>query len=793
MFKDENRHYSLRKLSVGLASVLIGISFASTTGSSVKADTVNGSNNGTQTVVEGNNAAIKTDAESAPEGQSQTPEAIRKDSGAITQDIKQDAVNTKAKQQSVAIQGSDAIGDKALKANNSSVVQEDSSAKGDSLADKNNALKIKAETAKKAVAAAFHPDSSETTLNLKSAKFIDPKTLNENKAETIVKADPAHGIDPIKFASNGGFDPKIWGTMDISKWQLDDNGNIIGYTGDKNNIIIPNSADFAKAGKHYKQISIASYEMQDLNNLKNATPNTLAISLTDNQKVKASDDDWRRVFELTPLVQADLEGLDTSNITLMGGSIGGMFGRPFLHISDNLTYLNLSNWNTSNVTDMANMFLGCTKLTNLILSNWDTSKVTDMHSMFEYDSSLTNLDVSNWDTSEVTDMREMFKNNSSLTNLDVSNWDTSKVTDMSDMFFYDTNLALTVNNGKFADYLVNTNDHLIGIIGGIKSVTTDNAKLIKLLTNDVGQSSSATRTIIFTFPTGYNPDLVKYHLTKVGNSYQIKQSADYNGSYVKATINMNADVGIDRHHVDKTQPFEIGNWQPNYDKLVLAHKNADGTVRFDEVHLPKIPDYKAVVKTVIDPINPTNALFAVSFVALPKPVTPAPNDVKPARTVSPTAPAATEVTELIKTEPKATISATPKAIDLSNDAVATTPKTIDLSDDTVATTPKEATWQVANEPEQDTYRVSNGKYTIELPHISNAQLHVIANDSTKDSILCTYMGQNSKYVFSIKFANGHYLLTTYKIKSGKLVKLIDYNFIKSSKMIDVISDWLKLK
>ena len=42
MFKDENRHYSLRKLSVSLASVLIGISFASATGNSVKADTVNG-------------------------------------------------------------------------------------------------------------------------------------------------------------------------------------------------------------------------------------------------------------------------------------------------------------------------------------------------------------------------------------------------------------------------------------------------------------------------------------------------------------------------------------------------------------------------------------------------------------------------------------------------------------------------------------------------------------------------------------------------------------------------------
>lgn len=123
--------------------------------------------------------------------------------------------------------------------------------------------------------------------------------------------------------------------------------------------------------------------------------------------------------------------------------------------------------------------------------------------------------------------------------------------------------------------------------------------------------------------------------------------------------------------------------------------------------------------------------------------------------------------------------------------VATTPKTINLSNDVIAIAPKETTWQVANNLEHDTYYVSNGKYTVELPHISNAQLHVIANDSTKDSVLFTYKGQNTKYVFNIKFANGHYLLATYEIKSDKLVKLIDYNFIKSSKMIDVIVDWLK--
>ena len=38
--QDKNRHYSLRKLSVGLASVLIGISFVSAKGQVVKADNV---------------------------------------------------------------------------------------------------------------------------------------------------------------------------------------------------------------------------------------------------------------------------------------------------------------------------------------------------------------------------------------------------------------------------------------------------------------------------------------------------------------------------------------------------------------------------------------------------------------------------------------------------------------------------------------------------------------------------------------------------------------------------------
>ena len=287
------------------------------------------------------------------------------------------------------------------------------------------------------------------------------------------------------------------------------------------------------------------------------------------------------------------------------------------------------------------------------------------------------------------------------------------------------------------------------------------------------ESLSATRTINVHLPNG---------TTKV-----YRQIVGYQRDVITDLVTKTATRG--KWNVnDVTSSFTIDGVK----QLERSYVLRNGNYKFASIKLPKVPGYKAVIKTIPNLINPTSSLFTVSFMALPKPVKLTPNDVEPAKTTSPATTVSTETADLIKTDSKAATSVTVKTIDLSDNVVITTPKTIDLSDDAVATTTKEATWQVVDESNQDTYRVSNGKYTVELPHISNTQLHVIANDSTKDSVLFTYKGQNTKYVFNIKFVNGHYLLTTYEIKSNKLVKLIDYNFIKASKMSDLIRDWLKL-
>lgn len=53
----------------------------------------------------------------------------------------------------------------------------------------------------------------------------------------------------------------------------------------------------------------------------------------------------------------------------------------FKECSD-LTALNVSNFDTGNVTNMSNMFYNCWHLTSLDLCSFDTSKVTDMSYMF---------------------------------------------------------------------------------------------------------------------------------------------------------------------------------------------------------------------------------------------------------------------------------------------------------------------------------------------------------------------------------------------------------------------------
>ena len=139
-------------------------------------------------------------------------------------------------------------------------------------------------------------------------------------------------------------------------------------------------------------------------------------------------------------------------------------------LCEKMTTIDLSNFNTSIVTDMLGMFSSCKSLINLDLSNFNTSNVTNMRDMFIGCSGLTSLNLSNIDTSKVTDMGGMFYNCSGLTSLNLSNIDTSKVTDMGSMFSGCSGLT-SLNLGNFNMQACTNFNYMFDDCSALNSIT----------------------------------------------------------------------------------------------------------------------------------------------------------------------------------------------------------------------------------------------------------------------------------------------------------------------------------
>ena len=93
---------------------------------------------------------------------------------------------------------------------------------------------------------------------------------------------------------------------------------------------------------------------------------------------------------------------------------------------------NISNWNVSNVTNMAMMFYE-SQAFNQPIDKWNVLNVTDMMSMFN-SSKAFNQPIDKWNVSNVTDMSGMFYKSKAF-NQPIDKWNVSKVTIMSGMFY----------------------------------------------------------------------------------------------------------------------------------------------------------------------------------------------------------------------------------------------------------------------------------------------------------------------------------------------------------------------
>ena len=155
----------------------------------------------------------------------------------------------------------------------------------------------------------------------------------------------------------------------------------------------------------------------------------LDTSKIDTSKVK----NMSNLFFLSKIKEINLDTWDTSNVTNMS----------LMFDSSEAEKLNISNLNTKNVRSMNGMFsnLSTSGFKDLDLSKWDTSNVTDISRMFTLNYSTEKINVSNWDTSKITKMEDAFSGTHNLKEIKgIENWNTSNVKTIHNMFSYSENL-----------------------------------------------------------------------------------------------------------------------------------------------------------------------------------------------------------------------------------------------------------------------------------------------------------------------------------------------------------------
>ena len=160
-------------------------------------------------------------------------------------------------------------------------------------------------------------------------------------------------------------------------------------------------------------------------------------------------------YNQSSLTEIDLSELNSSKVTNM---------RSMFNNCSKLSSLNLSNFNTSNVGSddvinsnskkyegsMYQMFLDCSSLTSLDLSSFDTSNAKTMEKMFEGCTQLHTINFGrSFELSNVTTMERMFYKCYALTNADFSTFGNAPLLENIKWMFIDCRSITTINLSNF--------------------------------------------------------------------------------------------------------------------------------------------------------------------------------------------------------------------------------------------------------------------------------------------------------------------------------------------------------
>ena len=203
-----------------------------------------------------------------------------------------------------------------------------------------------------------------------------------------------------------------------------------------------------KPSQVYVQGNSTSYLVDDYNRITGLQKNENIIIMKWDDKLQNCS---YMFSELNNVSEIDLSNFDISEVRTTKEmfsdciNLKNIFFNKSTFVVDEIDYmffnceslksLDLSNLDTSNVVSMSYLFSGCISLSSLNISNFNTSKTINMVQLFGNCYSLKSLDLSRFNTYKVRIMTQMFLNCYSLESLNLSNFETINSYTMAGMFY----------------------------------------------------------------------------------------------------------------------------------------------------------------------------------------------------------------------------------------------------------------------------------------------------------------------------------------------------------------------
>jgi len=220
--------------------------------------------------------------------------------------------------------------------------------------------------------------------NLENVNGLDYMFSNDSKLLSL-KGIENWNVSDVTSMSNIFNSCKSLSNLDLSNWDTSNVTNMAGMFNSDNNfnektLIGVDMFNTSKVTNMSSMFSATGFTVLDLSDFKMSKVSTMSS-----------------MFSTTKSLKKVIGNFDTSSVQ----SMNGLFSNSSI---GDFSELNISDWDTSQVTDMGAMFRDNTGIKTLDLSKWNTSNVKSFFAMFNNASSLESIDMSNFDMTKATDI-----------------------------------------------------------------------------------------------------------------------------------------------------------------------------------------------------------------------------------------------------------------------------------------------------------------------------------------------------------------------------------------------------